>query len=124
MVAGAVAAAYLAGSQRQILAHLWPSSATLCTMISSSARVHDVRSFFSGINNSARTLPPSPTSRPSCTKRPPVRGTAKLAAPFGLSGCCSGPRINSCSRLHRLRTASSDLPGSCAAIARHLQPSR
>eukprot|EP00964_Phaeocystis_antarctica_P015849 scaffold8770_cov62-Phaeocystis_antarctica.AAC.4 len=106
-------------------------------MISSSARVHEVRSFlshdarsfFSGTLFRSISLSSGPGYRaaPSLLLLPPplpMLGTAKLAAPFGLGGCCSGGRIDSCSRLHRLRTASSDLPGSCAAITRHLQPSR
>ena len=132
------AAACLAGSRRAISNHLWPSSATHCTMMSSSARVHEVRSFlshdarsfFSGALFRSTSLSGGPGCRavPSLAlllppPPPPILGAARLAALFGLGCCCSGGRIDSCSRLHRLRTASSDLPGSCAAITRHLQPS-
>ena len=37
--------------------------------------------------------------------------------------CAEPPRSDSCSRLQRLRTASSERPGSCAAITRQRQPS-
>mmetsp|Transcript_34252 Transcript_34252/g.94338 ORF Transcript_34252/g.94338 Transcript_34252/m.94338 type:complete len:226 (+) Transcript_34252:151-828(+) len=90
------------GSRLAILCHLVPISCTLCRIVSSSVRLQLTRS---GLTRSG--LPP------------PSVESLRAGGGGGGSGM---PLSRLFSRLHRLRTASSERPGSMAAITRHLQP--
>mmetsp|Transcript_25314 Transcript_25314/g.59037 ORF Transcript_25314/g.59037 Transcript_25314/m.59037 type:complete len:223 (-) Transcript_25314:1285-1953(-) len=98
------------GSLDAMSSQRWPSSLTPASMMASSAGVHPSRGALSVGSSSSesaereRLLPP-----PS----PPLRAGKP------------GSDCSTCSlrRLQRLRTASSERPGSSCAMCRHLQPS-
>mmetsp|Transcript_32584 Transcript_32584/g.71513 ORF Transcript_32584/g.71513 Transcript_32584/m.71513 type:complete len:326 (-) Transcript_32584:16-993(-) len=116
------------GSRCAIWYQRWPSSATEATMTASSARVHETRS---GLASSDRLTPAlARCVGESVAQSPlflPPLPPAALRRAFSGGGGGSKPSpggMQSLSRFQRFRTASSERPGSWAAIFRQRQPYR
>mmetsp|Transcript_18858 Transcript_18858/g.48188 ORF Transcript_18858/g.48188 Transcript_18858/m.48188 type:complete len:390 (+) Transcript_18858:317-1486(+) len=105
------------GRRRAILPHLCPKSATELTIVSSSCRDQLMRSGLLPPSPSALLLPRYlPPLRPLDLPLPSVRPASPLTL-AGRRGFCA-----SFSRFQRLRTASSERPGSMEAMIRQRQP--
>ena len=124
------------GSRSAIWNQRWPSSCTLCVMMASSALVHPTRS---GLRLSSAFTRASPLlmavhtwfflSWPHLEHRyvpapppPPPVLAGTVPSPSAASPRARPEASASLSRLYLLRTASSERPGSIAAICRHLHP--
>mmetsp|Transcript_114 Transcript_114/g.219 ORF Transcript_114/g.219 Transcript_114/m.219 type:complete len:250 (+) Transcript_114:1030-1779(+) len=108
------------GSSAMMRFHLCPNTATERRMISSSSALQSVRSMRLPRSHASDVLAASPQSLPAHERRSePGNGLSPLLStePRSYSrGTCS------CRRFHRVRIASSVLPGSVAARERHRPP--